>query len=169
MAKSKALRAKGSVQKGVTLVELLVVLGILAIIFSFTMVNIAPLRDRASLNTVTDVLLSDIRQQQLKAMIGDTEGNTARSPYGIYITSDAYTVFPGASYSADNTKNFTIQVDESAALLTTITNNTLLFASGSGEFINYEEDADSITVRIKQTGEQKVIRFNQYGVITQVQ
>ena len=168
LAKSKELRAKSCLQRGVTLVELLVVMGILAIIFTFTTVNIIPLRDRASLNTTVSSLVADIRQQQLKAMIGDTEGNATRSAYGIYFTNGGYTVFPGSSYTVANTHNFTATLDSSVEFLNTFTNSTLIFASASGDFVNYAESANTLTVRVKATGEQKVLQFNKYGTVSAV-
>lgn len=181
LAKSKELRAKRNgighwifgirhvtLQPGITLVELLVVMGILAIIFTFTTVNIIPLRDHASLNTTVSTLVADIRQQQLKAMIGDTDGNASRSAYGIYFTSGGYTVFPGSSYTAGNTRNFSATLDSSVEFLNTFTNNTLIFASASGEFVNYSASNNTLTVRVKATGEQKVLQFNKYGTVSAV-
>ncbi len=164
----KALAAS-KFQNGVTLVELLLVMGIIAIVFTFTTVNIIPLRDSASLNSTTSLLIADIRQHQLKAMIGDTQGQGTRSPYGIYFSSDGYTVFPGEEYAVSNEQNYTIPLDESVEFQTTLPDNTIIFSEGGGEVINYTDDQNTVTVRVKETGEEKTIVFNKYGTITEVQ
>lgn len=156
-------------RRGFTLTELLLVIGLVAIILSFSIVNILPLRDRASINTLTSTVIADIRQQQLKAMIGDTQGNGVRTPHSIYFTGTTYTTYPGVTYSAQNQHNFTVTVDDSVEFVNTFLNNTLTFASGSGAFTNYDPSNNTLIVRVKQTGQQKVITFNQYGVVISVQ
>lgn len=155
--------------RGFTLTELLLVIGLVAIILSFSIVNILPLRDRASINTLTSTVIADIRQQQLQAMIGDTEGNGVRTPHSIYFTGNTYTSYPGTTYSAQNQYNFTITLDESVEFVNTFLNNTLTFASGSGAFANYTGSNNTLILRVKQTGQQRVITLNQYGVVISAQ
>lgn len=158
-----------TLEKGVTIVELLVVMGILAIIFSFTFIGIASLRDRTVISTTITSMLSDIKQQQIKAMIGDTDGNPNRGPYGVYFADSSYTVYPGDTYSAANTKNFMVGLDPTVRIQTTLPNNTLIFTEGSGELANFAQGQNTIIVSVSDTGEQKTITFNKYGVVTSVE
>lgn len=156
-------------ERGVTFVELLVVMGIVAIIFTMTIINIAPLRDNTLMATTLTAMITDIKQQQIKAMIGDTDGSMSRNPYGVYLQTGSYTVYPGSTYSAANTKNFMVEVDPSIVMTSTFPNNTIVFASGSGDLANFSNGQNTVTLRIAETGEQKIVTFNKYGIVVSVQ
>jgi hypothetical protein len=144
------------------------VLGILATLLGIVIVNIGNIRSSASVNTTVTTLTTDIKNQQTKAMTGDTEGRGTPDSYGIYIQPSQYVLFHGAAYNSSDTSNFTVPVDENYQLLTTFTNNTIIFASGSGQITNLVTGQNTIVVRNPTTGQQKTMTLNKYGAITSV-
>jgi prepilin-type N-terminal cleavage/methylation domain-containing protein len=97
-------------QRGFTLIELIIVMSIIGILLGFSTINLSRSQQSASLNAVEQILLSDLRQQQLKAMVGDAEGRAASDSYGIHFDSNKYVLFHG-TYSEGEPSNSVINLD----------------------------------------------------------
>jgi len=151
-------------QRGFTLIELMVVITITAILLGFITINLVSSQQRASLNAIEQELLADLKQQQLKAMIGDTEGRETSDTYGIHFDSGKYTLFHG-TYSSTDSANFAINLDQNFQFQSPGTD--IIFSKISGEI-----SAGSITnivIRDSTNGNVKTITVNRYGVVTQIQ
>lgn len=158
-----------NVQNGFTFIELVVVIGILSTIVGLAVMNLGGLQRRADLQTSISSLISEIKQQQIKAMIGDTEGTGTQSTYGIYFQSDSYTTFRGSNYSAGATGNFTVNLGNTIEFSTiNLPASQIIFDKGSGEIANFVAGTNTITIRNTTNNEQRTITINKYGVITQV-
>lgn len=146
-------------QKGFTLPELIITMGILSILFGFVAVNLIHLQRRSSLTTTVDTLVSDLYSQQNKAMVGDTEGRVTVDEYGVHFETNKYSFFHGLSYS---TSDFDVELDPSLQFLST---TDIIFSKGGGEV-----SGAPITVTLQDTtnGNIKTIIFNRYGVITDI-
>ncbi|OGK25063.1 hypothetical protein A3A46_04100 [Candidatus Roizmanbacteria bacterium RIFCSPLOWO2_01_FULL_37_13] len=154
---------------GFTLIELIVTLSILVILTGLTSVNLLGFYAKNTLNTSIPILISDLKQQQLKAMVGDTEGDTSHAAYGIYFQSDRYTLFQGSSYSDLDTANFDIILNRDLQFSNIILpGSQIVFASGSGEVANYNQSFDYVTLKNTSTDETKTVRINQYGTIINI-
>lgn len=152
--------------KGYTIIELLIVMGIFAIFFGFASLNLLGVRSKTSLATTTDVLVSDLRSQQVKSMTGDTGGGPQNINYGIYFTPNSYILFKG-TYNPVDTTNFTVDVDE-AIITTTLAGSIITFNKGSGEIVGFDPNANSIRLTSNISTSSKIITLNRFGVITGV-
>ena len=155
-------------QVGLTLVELLLVVGILGLLFSIAFISIFNVRIISTNATTTSVITSDLKNQQIKAMVGDTEGRGTPDNYGIKILSNQYVMFHGTNYNSADTANFSVPVENGYTLSTTFPNTTVLFASESGEIVNFQSNQNTITLTNTSSNKTKTIHFNKYGTITQV-
>lgn len=152
---------------GYSLPELLLVLTILGILFSLTTINLLGVYHKNTLNTSTSTLTADMKQQQLKAMVGDTGGQPSLSSQGIYFESNRYTLYQGDSYvSSDPSSRFVINLSSDLQFSTILVpNSEIIFSKGSGEITNYNPSLDNVTLQNIRTGETKTIRINQFGTI----
>ena len=154
---------------GFTLPELVIVLGVLVVLFSLSSVNLINFYHKNSLGVSVNSIVSDIKQQQIKAMVGDTEGRAPNNAYGIYFQSDNYTLFQGTAYSPSDSYNFTINLEDDIGFSNIMfTGQLLVFATSSGEVVGYTANFDYVTVQNIRSGETKTIRFNKYGTITNI-
>jgi prepilin-type N-terminal cleavage/methylation domain-containing protein len=96
-------------QQGFTLVEIIVVVLIMAILLGFITINLIRSQQNTSLTSTEEVLVADLRQQQLKAMIGDTEGRASADSYGVHFDANKYVLFHG-TYSATDSANTVINL-----------------------------------------------------------
>lgn len=156
-------------QSGVTLIELMIVLSIISILLTLTTVNVTQLIPKANVNATIDTLITDLKAQQQKSMLGETEGGSTAQQYGVHIDPGQYVLFAGASYSASVASNSAFPVISSVQLSTTFPNGNILFSRGSGEIPDYATASSTVTILDTATQQTKTIYLNQYGVITSVQ
>jgi prepilin-type N-terminal cleavage/methylation domain-containing protein len=143
--------------RGFTLVELLVSMGILALIFGLSSVNISQLPSNTVQSTNLDTLKSDIRSQQTLSMSND-------SSYGVHFESNSYTLFKGDSYTQGLNANTVISLDSGIVFTnTTFSNSVVVFSPGTGDVSNYLAGSDGFTIKSSGTNQATVVKINKYG------
>lgn len=149
-------------QRGFTLIELIVVTSITIILLGLITISLVRSQQTASLASVEEILVTDLRQQQLKAMVGDSEGRVGLDQYGIHFDSDRYVLFHG-TYSPSDTSNSVINLDANMQFDGPLAD--VVFSKISGEIpaALTIELKDNTNLRIKKT------HLNTFGVITQIE
>jgi type II secretory pathway pseudopilin PulG len=148
-----------------TLAELLIVGGIMAMMLTLGIGNLLGSQRKSQMTTTVNTLVSDIRDQRIKAMTGDTEGTGVVSSYGIYFETDEYTVFRGGSYTEGAPGNFEVKLDPTLTFSTTsFPGNIMVFAAGSGEIVGWTGTENTVTLTEPDSGATKIISLNKYGV-----
>src|SRR5258708_9123759 len=90
---------------GFTLVELMITMGVFIILIAIATPNLLGARNQVQVNTGVQTVIADIKNQQLRSMLGETQGRTTTDTYGIHFETTTYTLFHGASYSLADTTN----------------------------------------------------------------
>ena len=152
--------------KGFTLVEVILVMGMLAVIAGVVFVNQIRPQNVASLDGVAATLVADIKSQQVKAMAGDSVSASSAQAHGVRIQSGTYTLFKGSSYSAGDTDNFTVTAATGVTLSTTFASSVLIFTKATGDITSFVNGQNTITLTSAATGTSKVITLNRYGAVT---
>lgn len=154
-------------QKGYTLIELMVVMIIFFTLAAFVTTNLTSAQHNTSFATSLSTLTADIKNEQIEAMTGDTEGRSTRDYYGVHFDTTSYTLFHGTTYNAGDTTNETIPLDSTLQFTNiTLTNNNVIFIPVSGEMYGYSNVSNAVTLYDIVSKEQKTILFNYLGVIT---
>lgn len=113
---------------------------------------------------MAEILIGEIRQQQLKTISGDQDSTGVANQYGIYLEAQRYTLFEGSSYNPLASSNIVYDVGAPSQISTSFPNQTIVFAKGSGEIVGFTNGANSITVSDSLTSSSQTINFNSYGV-----
>lgn len=159
---------KYTLQKGFTIVEVLVVISILIVLIGLSTINLLNAKHQSSLSTSVDTFITDLKQQQLKAMVGDTEGRSTSDNYGIFFGTNTYKLFHGTFSSSDPT-NFNVTLGDSIQFSdVTFPGSQIIFLKGSGEVDNYTSGSSTVTVKDILDNNQRTITVNEYGVITAI-
>ncbi len=146
--------------KAFALIELLTVMGIIAILFSLSVPQLFRLQNRNNLQNAQTKLLSLIRQQQLLAM-------NSPAAYGVYFFQSGYTQFSGVSYSESDIKNNITSLDYPTQFSQIdFPTSSIVFASGSGEIVGFDASHHSVTLIDVVHNESHKIEFNALGVPT---
>lgn len=149
-------------QAGFTLTELLITMTIFATLAGIATMSLVGAKQRTSLNTSIEIVSADLRQQQLKSMVGDTSGRTAPDSYGIHFGTSEYTLFSGSTFNLLEESNFTIQLGDNISFVSPPAD--LIFSRVSGEL----SAGGSLLLRDNTTKATKTLQYNKYGVITSV-
>jgi type II secretory pathway pseudopilin PulG len=154
---------------GFSLPEVMVVVAILIMSTSLVMGNLFSLRQSTSITTTVDSLIVDMKEQQIKAMVGDTEGGVTAGSYGVYFEATRYILFHGNTYSAADPKNSIVNLDGSIYFSSmTFPGTQIVFFPQSGEVAGFVDGSNTITVKDLKSTKQKVITLNRYGVVTSI-
>jgi prepilin-type N-terminal cleavage/methylation domain-containing protein len=148
-------------QRGFTLIELAVVIAITVILLGFITINLVRSQQGASLTSIEEILLADLRQQQLKAMIGDTEGRSTSDAYGIHFDANRYVLFHGTYSDSENT-NSVVNLEDNMQFNNP--NYDVIFSRLSGA-----TSAKIIELQDNTNLKLKKIHLNALGVATQVE
>lgn len=151
---------------GFTLVEVLVVMGLMAILAGLAFTNFIRPQNQASLDSIVSTLVADIKSQQIKAMSGDSVSASTAQAHGVYIQSGSYTLFKGTSYSGSDTDNYTVAADTGVTLSTTLPSTQVVFTKGTGDVTGFIAGQNTITITSSGTGTSKTLTLNRYGAIT---
>ena len=147
----------------------MIVIGVSSVLFGLVAINLSKAQRSTSTSATVETLVSDIKSQQLKAMMGATEGRTGSDTYGLYFQSGSYTLFHGMTYFPADTANFVVTDDSATSFSTTLPNGLLIFSKISGEMAGWTSGQNTITVRDTSTNTTKTITLNRYGVISSIQ
>lgn len=150
--------------KGYSLIELTIVIFFLAILVALVSMNLFQFQHTSQLNSSLSSFISDYKEQQIKAMTGDTSGSGALSNYGIYFGTTSYTEFQNAY----GTNNFLVSLPATIHVATTFSGSQLLFVKGTGMISGFTSGLNTITLSDTVNDAHHIITVNQYGVITSV-
>lgn len=155
-------------QAGFTIIEALIVMSIFITLTGLSTINLLNAKHKSSLSTSVDTFIADLKQQQLKAMVGDTEGRAASGNYGIFFGAGTYSFFHD-TYSSADPSNFNASLGDSIQFSNiTFPGSQIVFLQGSGEIYNYTDGSNTITIKDIVDNNQKTITINEYGVITAI-
>ncbi|OGH16625.1 MAG: hypothetical protein A3C30_04315 [Candidatus Levybacteria bacterium RIFCSPHIGHO2_02_FULL_40_18] len=153
-------------KRGITLIEVIIVIGILMTLAGMASISFVPFRSGSILGTAITTLISDLSSQQIKVMAGDTEGRSTNDNYGIYFGTNSYTLFHGDNFDPNDPSNFTINLNEDLQIQSTFPSSQIIFLIKSGEVTSFSETQNSITLEDTVAQDSKTININRYGVVT---
>lgn len=151
-------------KKAFTLIEIILVVSIFSLLTSFTTINLLRPQNKASIDTATSQLVADLREQQIRAMVGDSEGQSSAQEFGIFFEPDGYTLFRGSAYSPAELTNFKVKLEDVTIGNINLPTPQIVFAKMTGETVNYSAALSSITMLHESSGISKTITVNRYGV-----
>lgn len=155
--------------KGMTLIEVVLVMGIFSVLATLGTINLLNARSSSSLSSNMYSIIADIKTQQTKAMTGDTEGRSTSDYYSVYISSNSYTLFHGQTYNAGDSTNTTIPLPTDLTLSTTFPSSKIVFTPAAGEVSAFSAGQNTVTLKNTSTNKQTVLQINKYGTITSIQ
>ncbi len=157
-------------RNGFTIIELGIVMGIILTIIAVTVPNLLGARSQVEINSALQAILSDIKQQQLKAMLGDTEGRGVTDSYGVHFETESYTLFYGPTYQINKLGNSVVDLPGSLQFSgTNLPSAVIVFSPGSGEVAGLVAGADYFTLFNPANNQTRQATFNRLGVVTGVQ
>lgn len=155
---------KQATQAGFSFVEVIMTLLLLVVLTGLAAMSTALTFNRVKIASELTTLLADLRQMQIKAMSGEIESGATNKAYGLWIGESEYQVFQGETRSGSvDLGTFEI---EGATFSSTFSNDEVVFASGSGQILNFTPGQNTITIYKTGSLQQQTVTLNSYGVVT---
>jgi len=155
-------------QTGFTVIELILVIAILSLVFALISFNWVASLPKQNLNSAVEVLVADLKQQQLEAMVGIDSGGGGLMNHGIYFNTNEYITYEGSSYNVSNSSNIQFSLPQGITVSTSdITSDDLVFAHTSGEPTTIGVNPQ-IIITNQANNIQKTIQLNQLGVVVSI-
>jgi type II secretory pathway pseudopilin PulG len=158
------MRSLSSQQSGFTLVEALVVTGLIVVLFGLGVVGLGQPQTSTDNVSAVETLVNDLKAQQTAAMAGTTGSSTSRQSAGVYVQAAQYTLFTGSSYSAADSYNYVVPTPSGVSLSSTFPGGIVLFNKGAGDVSGFTAGNNTITVTSGSS--TRVITITRYGAIT---
>ncbi len=149
------------------MIEIILVLSIFSILTSFVTINLLRPQNKASVDSISTQLVADIKNQQIKSMVGDTEGQNTPQQFGVYFEQDGYTLFRGAAYNNSEPSNFKVTLEGDLAIGNiTFGANQIIFEKISGNVAGFTPGSNSLTISHASSGVTETVIINSLGAIT---
>lgn len=159
-------------RKGFTTIELIITLGIIALIFSFGTFSLHQAQKKLSINASSNIVMNTITSAARRARNGLNE-----SAWGVYFdydevsrTGSQITLFSGDSYALrDTTRDIFYKINDSlvfenvslsGVLPSTGNDHQIVFTSLSGQTDQYG------TITIESYNEQHIISISEEGIMS---
>lgn len=156
-------------RKGLTLVEVLLVITILAVLSSFTGFTLLRSRNKVSLDGIINQVIQDVKTQQLQTMSGLIQGGISNRYYGIHFENTRYILFHTPTYQANDATNYAINLEaDSRFSVINLPNNEILFADAGGEIEGFDPIRNFVTIDNINSDLQKTLYFNIYGTVYEI-
>lgn len=156
--------------RGFTTIEVVLVIGLLVILLSFSTPNLFNPLGTEKVNSTANEILTSVSDAQAKAINSETLGQISPSEFGIHFTSTSYTIFPGTVFNPSDQKNFTTNLDSGLSLSPNLPCpfspndcNNIVFSKLSGEVQNFDPSKNSLCLADNLNNKIK-LSFNYLGV-----
>ncbi|KKP88348.1 MAG: hypothetical protein UR91_C0020G0004 [Candidatus Nomurabacteria bacterium GW2011_GWC2_35_8] len=145
-------------RKGVTVVELLIVIAVLGIIFLIVLPQFSKSRENQVLKNGVADILSSVNKAR-----GNTLASLNSSEYGIHFQIDRVVIFKGTSFSSEDSNNEIINITTPANI-----SDITLLGGGSDIYFHRLTGAPSTTgtITISTGSYSKVITILATGVVS---
>lgn len=151
--------------KGFTIIEVAIVVGALSILFALVSVNLLSVRGKTDLNTTYNTVVSDLRTQQIRAMVGEVDAQSSQN-YGVFFEGSSYILFAGDSFDSNNPTNIEVELPENLEFVANaLPNSEAVFVKGSGELSTYSSPQNSFKLKSTLNGEERTFFLNRLGVV----
>ena len=154
---------KMSKNKGISIIEILIVIGIIAVISAIIIPNLSDFRRQQVLKNTTEDVFSLLNEAR-----NDTISSKNSTTYGVHFDSDKATLFQGL-YNINSVSNKQINFDSQVSI--PISGGINLNGGGSDIIFdritgNTEQDGTIVIRVVNDATKQKVITVNKIGVLS---
>jgi len=154
-------------QKGFTLIEILLVMTVLGVLIAVSTQIVQFNLPHIVLDTVTQQVISDIKNQQMVAISGVTPQNGTYVDYSIRFEEHRYIMYPGLVYQENNPENTIVLLDNGYVFSDiTFASGELSFSRLSGDIRNYSSEQNTFKIVFTQNNERRLVTINKRGVLS---
>lgn len=154
-------------QKGFTLVETLVVLGLVTILFGLGARSFSAIEKEDRLQAWADEVEATLSLARAQAISGASLSDSQSLPFGVYFSQTEFILFPGETYPPQDSRNFKKELPQSLYFSTIDlpAGENIVFQKITGEVINFDPNHHQLILQEKNSQRKRIISINQVGVV----
>ncbi len=144
---------------GFTFIELLITVGIIAVVASFSLSFFGSWQISLGILNYKAQIIENIELARLKSMVSENN-----KEHGIYFNLDSFVLFQGESYvSRDDDYDRIFNLSNNLSLNTNLDNNEIIFNKYTGQ----PDISGTISLSDKNSDRNYQIMINQFGFVTE--
>lgn len=152
--------------KGFTLVEIIVIMGLLIIIFGLGLRSFSAIEKEDRLQSWIEQVVSSLSSARLQAISGASLSSDQSLPFGVHFSAEEFVLFPGDNYHPSDSRNLANQLPNSLYFetLDLPPGNNIVFQKITGEVSNFDPLHCQLVLREKNSNRRRTITVNKLGV-----
>ncbi|HUW21410.1 MAG TPA: prepilin-type N-terminal cleavage/methylation domain-containing protein [Candidatus Bathyarchaeia archaeon] len=150
---------------GFTLIEILLTVGLLAILLGLGTIVFGNFSRQDQLNSTAEKIVSCLSEAQTRTVAGYSLGQAAAFNFGVHFNDSSYTIFPGTAFDPNDVRNQRFELPatlEIKPIFLPLSN--IVFEKITGEVRDYNPSQNYLILTGKQSGKEKNIIINKLGV-----
>ena len=153
-------------KKGLTVIELLIVVGILAILLTLGTVVFSSFARKDQLLVQAKEIESILNEARMKTMAGFSLGGDEAFNFGVYFQTDRYILFPGSTYDSQNANNQEFILPTTVEIKSiSLPSESIVFEKITGEVMGFDPQQNNFILNDKRSQEEKKMSINQLGTV----
>lgn len=150
---------------GFTLIEMMIVIGLLAVLFSLGGVVYTSFSRQDQLTSEAEKIVSALNEARAKTLAGYSGGGTDGLNFGVYFDSTGYVLFQGTTYIADSPTNQRVNLAPKISLSEiAFPDQQIVFRRLTGEVIGFSSGQDFLILADQQSSRLRRLKINQLGL-----
>lgn len=153
-------------KKGYSQIEIIVVIGILAMIFLLGTVVFGSFVRKDTILVETKKIQSLISEARVKSMAGFSLGGSQALNFGVYFENDRYFLFSGMVFNPGDQNNQSFLLPNTVTVKEiSLPNQSVVFKKINGEVLDFNPSQNYLVVADKSSHEVQRIVINQLGTM----
>jgi prepilin-type N-terminal cleavage/methylation domain-containing protein len=153
-------------RSGFTFIEIVISVAIASTLIGFIILNLLNIHQVKTVQSASEILISDLRSQQTKAMSLSIQNTSDPDDYGVFFSNNRYFLFKGNSYDPASSSNMQVNLPDNFSFTNvTLPNSQVVFLRGSGQVQNFTSGQNTITIHDSSEQNSRMLEINYYGVI----
>ena len=148
-------------RSGVTLVELVLVIGLFTLLATVGLLSLITPQQKLTADSAKNLILLTVKEAQNKAMTGVEAEN-----FSVHFESGGFSLFKGTIFDSTDPENLVTNLDPSLSFTAiNLPSQNIVFSKLSGEAENFDPALNSIILTDSQTGKNFTFTLNRLGAV----
>jgi len=151
---------------GLTLIEMMIVIGILAILFSLGAIVFNSFVKGDQIDSGVKKVISCLNEARAKTLAGYSLGGESALNFGVHFEENAYTLFGGSVFDSQDQTNQRFSLDEGLIFnQIELSSGNIIFEKITGQVVGFDGDQNFVILKSRDSSQERRVTINKLGTI----